>query len=159
MPKQNKNRYPRTLAARHRSITGEGSAQISVSSGDGTMVNISQLTFSILGYREDDCWCALALEFDLRGHGATPDEAMQELMKMVTAQIAYAVQEQDASLLDFAADQEYFDLYEQTKRDMILQGLFHCEKDSLLEQFAANAAIPEPYMLDALGNGFARNHA
>jgi hypothetical protein len=37
----------------------------------------------ILGYREDNCWKALALDFDLSGHGDTPENSLADLVSVI----------------------------------------------------------------------------
>lgn len=47
---------------------------------------------NVLGYQEDNEWVALALEMDLRGYGATFEEALAELQDLVNMQISFAHQ-------------------------------------------------------------------
>jgi hypothetical protein len=49
------------------------------------------IAFSVLGYREDEEWVALALEMDLRGFGETFEEALDELRDLIATQISFAL--------------------------------------------------------------------
>ena len=48
------------------------------------------LTVNVLGVREEDSWCAIALEMSLRGHGETFDDAFAELIAAIEAQLSFA---------------------------------------------------------------------
>ena len=54
------------------------------------MTQEGNVAVSVLGYREDDEWCALALEMDLRGYGRTFREALDDLRDSMTMQIGFA---------------------------------------------------------------------
>lgn len=41
------------------------------------------LNLSVLGVREDESWCAIALEMSLRGYGETFDAALESLVDAV----------------------------------------------------------------------------
>ena len=46
---------------------------------------------SVVVFREDDNWTALALEMSVRGYGSTPDQAMEDLREMLQAQVSFAI--------------------------------------------------------------------
>lgn len=54
-------------------------------------MNARQMMLNVLVYREDDEVVARALEMDLRGHGATVDEAMDDLNDLVKMQLGFAL--------------------------------------------------------------------
>ena len=65
----------------------------------------------VLGYKEDGEWCALGLEMDLRGYGATFEEAMDELHNTIVDQFTFAMQMNNPDLLTFGAEQRYHAMY------------------------------------------------
>ena len=75
---------------------------------------------SVLGYREDDYWCALALEMDLRGYGQSFDEALNDLRDSMTMQIGFALFKNEPRMIFFPADPTYFSLYAQVRNDRIM---------------------------------------
>ena len=72
--------------------------------------NTYELIVNVLGYQEDDEWCALALEMDLRGYGNTFEEAFEELDRCIEMQISYALQKGKPEMIFHAADPMFFDL-------------------------------------------------
>ncbi len=75
-----------------------------------------ELTLNILCYPEDGEWVALALEMDIRGYGATPDDAWSELRGLVDAQIAFAKEKGAPELIWFSAEDRYWDMYREAQR-------------------------------------------
>lgn len=75
---------------------------------------------SVLGYREDGEWCALALEMDLRGHGRTFREALEDLRESMTMQIGFALSRNEPGMIFFPADPMYFSLYAQVRNERIM---------------------------------------
>ena len=56
---------------------------------------------SVLGYREDDHWCALALEMDLRGYGQSFGEALKDLQESITMHIGFALFKNEPGMIFF----------------------------------------------------------
>ena len=54
---------------------------------------------------------ALCLEMDLRGYGATFEEAMDELHNTIVNQFTFAMQMNNPDLLTFGAEQRYHAMY------------------------------------------------
>jgi len=54
-------------------------------------MNPRQTTLNVLGYKDGDEVVALALEMDLRGYGATFDEALDDLKDLVRMQLGFAL--------------------------------------------------------------------
>lgn len=75
------------------------------------------MTINVLGIREDDAWCAIALEMSLRGYGETFDEALDELNGAVEAQISFAVQHDHVDQVFIPPEPHYFKLYADLKRE------------------------------------------
>lgn len=69
------------------------------------------LHLRVLGYKEDGEWCALCLEMDLRGYGATFEDAMKELRNAVVSQFTFAMQMERPELIAFSAEQKYHDIF------------------------------------------------
>jgi hypothetical protein len=63
--------------------------------------------------RENGEFVARALEMDLIGYGATPDEAVKELIEAVEAQITFSLHKKNPSMLIFRAEEEYFKRWEE----------------------------------------------
>lgn len=122
--------------------------------GDENMSGINQVNISVLGYREDGDWIALALEFDLIGHGDTPEEALDSLIGAVTAQIEFACEKNDPGLLDFPAEEKYFKLFNEARKSTFLSEIFSCKDDGVEERFSASVPVK-----DVTSRGFALSHA
>lgn len=72
---------------------------------------MTELSIRVLGFREDDQWCALALEMDLRGYGDTFEEAEADLQKAVAMQLSFAIHKEKFEMALFPAEQKYFKIY------------------------------------------------
>lgn len=73
----------------------------------------------VLVCKEDGEFVARALEMDLLGYGKTETEALDELKQAMQAQISFAHQKNDYSLLSFPAEAEYFTRWEEAQRKTI----------------------------------------
>lgn len=62
---------------------------------------------------------AVAISMDIWGYGNTPDDAIKECMDNVVAQVSFAVQSDDMTLLDFPADEEYQKLFRDSQMQQI----------------------------------------
>jgi hypothetical protein len=62
--------------------------------GAKTLMTHELKTFeaNVIIFREDSEWTALALEMNIRGYGATPAAAVQDVIELLDAQISFAVQ-------------------------------------------------------------------
>lgn len=78
--------------------------------------NTFDISFRAVVYPDGDLWDAHALELDIVGCGATPEEAVRELLDLVECQVAYALQEGDPSLLFADAPAEIFELWEEGQK-------------------------------------------
>jgi len=65
----------------------------------------------VVFYREDDCWIAHGLEFDLVGHGSTKQESLGLLLKHIRAQVADSFASGNLENLFFPAPGEIFDRF------------------------------------------------
>jgi hypothetical protein len=80
------------------------------------MKKMTELSVRVLGFREGDQWCALALEMDLRGYGNTFDAAQSELEKAMASQLSFALQMNKPEMALFPAERKYFDMYNEAFR-------------------------------------------
>ena len=78
--------------------------------------HIYNLQIRVLIYREDGECVARALEMDLLGYGKTEREAVEELKHAIEAQISFAHQTNDASLINFPAEPEFFKRWEDAQK-------------------------------------------
>lgn len=74
---------------------------------------------SVLGFREDESWCALGLEVGIRGYGETFEEACDDLEDLVLMQVSFAVFKGRTDMIWYPADPVYFNLFSgQRKRQL-----------------------------------------
>lgn len=72
------------------------------------------LSFRALVYRDEEGgWVAHGLETDLVGEGRTKDRALKSLFELTRAQISFAVQKGDSSLILHPAPIHIIERYEQ----------------------------------------------
>ncbi len=131
------------MPSRNKSLIKRSISVVRSAAGNSAMIIKDEITFSVLGYREDNCWAALALEFDLLGHGDTPKQALEELMGVVTAQLEFAIEQGDPSLLDFPAEKKYFSLFDKARKQVFLKEYFSCVSDPQQDNFAQQIPVAE----------------
>lgn len=68
---------------------------------------------SVLGFREDESWCALGLEVGIRGYGETFEEACDDLEDLVLMQVSFAVFKGRTDMIRYPAEAVYFELFSQ----------------------------------------------
>ena len=78
--------------------------------------HIYDLQIRVLICREDGEFVARALEMDLLGFGKTERAAVESLKQAVEAQISFAHQMNDAGLIGFSAEVEYFKRWEEAQK-------------------------------------------
>ena len=108
---------------------------------------------SVLGYREDDEWCALALEMDLRGYGRTFREALDDLRGSMTMQIGFAHFKDELDMIFRPAESVYFSLYAQVRNDH-LTALVKKGAVGESDYAVAGIPIPTPELIAAEKTGF-----
>src|SRR5207248_11191201 len=77
---------------------------------------------NVIVFREDSIWTALALEMDVRGYGPTPDEAIDDVVKMLQAQVSFAVQMGHPESVWHRAEDKYWQMWEQARRNQFVAG-------------------------------------
>lgn len=84
-----------------------------------------EIRVSVLGVREDDMYCAIALEMSLRGYGDSFDEASENLLEAIEAQISFAVQHDTLDQIFIPAEPHYHKLYADIKRETMKKGILN----------------------------------
>lgn len=80
----------------------------------------ASVTLNVLGVREDEMWCAIALEMSLRGYGETFEDALEGLQETIIAQVTYAIDHhRTLDHLFIPAEPHYFERYALAKRDAL----------------------------------------
>lgn len=117
------------------------------------MTQEGSVAVSVLRYREDDEWCALALEMDLRGYGRTFREALDDLRDSMTMQIGFAHFKDELDMIFRPAESIYFSLYAQVRNDHLTA---LAKKGSVGESdyTVAGIPIPTPELIAAEKAGF-----
>ena len=101
------------------------------------------LTINILGVREEDSWCAIALETSLRGYGETFDDALTELVAAIEAQLSFAAQHGTVDQVFIPAEPEYIRLYADRKREAVKRKLYGLDQTGLPDYVVGDIALPE----------------
>ena len=81
-----------------------------------TMEKNDGTTIRVLGFREDESWCALGLEVGIRGYGETFEDACEDLKDLVLMQVSFAVFKDLPDMVRYPADPVWFELFSQQKR-------------------------------------------
>ncbi len=103
-----------------------------------------QLTINVLGVREDDVWCAIALEMSLRGYGTTFDDALHELHEAIEAQISFAVQNNTVDQIFIPTEPHYFKLYADLKRAALKRSVLERKESDLPDYRVGDIVLPKP---------------
>ena len=106
---------------------------------------------SVLGYREEGEWVALALEMDLRGYGATIDKALAELSGLVAMQISFARFKGQPEMISKPAEPVYWRLFETAMRDH-LRDLALSSIPTNPEYEARSLPLPPPHVIAELSS-------
>ena len=102
------------VAAKGREVGDDGVPSEVSRVGPGRLT----LNLNVLGVREDDAWCAIALEMSLRGYGETFDAATEALADAIEAQATFAVQHNNLDQIFVPAEPHYFQSYADVKRGL-----------------------------------------
>ena len=100
------------------------------------------LTINVLGAREDDSWCAIALEMSLRGYGTTFEQALEELHGAIEIQISFALQHDNLDQIFIPAEPHYCKLYADMKREALKHRLLDGEQLGLPDHRVGNIPLP-----------------
>ncbi len=81
------------------------------------------LYISVLAFQDNNVWVAHALEMDLVGTGNSPEEAIQTLQECVLAQVEFAMEQDDPSLIFFDPDPELWSIFQNARKAMMTEKL------------------------------------
>jgi hypothetical protein len=96
---------------------------------------------SILGYKEEGEWVALALEMDLRGYGETWEAALYELYELVIMQVEFAIGRSEHQMIWRDAEPEYWERFRHTQRANLL------EQTATSEFHATGLVLPPAHVI------------
>jgi len=103
-----------------------------------------ELTLNVLGVREDDAWCAIALDMSLRGYGDTFDAALKALLDAVEAQVSFAVEHNNLDQIFIPAEPHYFRLHADMRREAIKRKLLGRVQTGLPDYWVGDIPLPLP---------------
>ena len=83
------------------------------------MANNYGIVINVLGIYENNSWCALGLEVDIRGYGKTFEEACEDLKNLVLMQISFAFYKGQTDMILRPADPVYFELFSEHRRQRL----------------------------------------
>ena len=112
---------------------------------------LHDIVLNVLGYQEEGEWVALALEMDLRGYGATIDEALTELTDLVAMQMSFARFKGQPELISKPAESVYWRLFETAVQDY-LRDLALGSVPSNPEYEARSLPLPPAHVIAELSN-------
>lgn len=72
---------------------------------------------SVIVFREDSTWTAIALEMDVRGYGDTLRTAIDEVVEMTMAQVTFAVQMGHPESVWHPAEEKYWRMFKEARRE------------------------------------------
>lgn len=118
----------------------------------------TEIYLSILGYQEDEGWVALALEMDLRGYGATFEDAARELKDLVEMQISFALFKGQPEMIWHPSDPVWFERFAEVRQDR-LRHLAVAGDEYNGEFKVRGMPIPPPHVIASLKSEFERADA
>ena len=124
--------------------TNRAAAKASIGGEPRASENWSALNLNVLGVREDDAWCAIALEMSLRGYGETFDAALDALVEAVEAQVTFAVQHDNLDQIFVPAEPHYFRLYADVKREALKRELLDKAQSGWPDYRVGDIRLPKP---------------
>lgn len=104
-------------------------------------------TVSVLGFREDGSWVALALEMDIRGYGDTFEEALEEMAECIDMQVNFSTFKGQPDMIFHPAAPEYFNLFAQVRGDF-LRAAATATDTSDMEYQIGGIPVPHPHVIE-----------
>ena len=114
-----------------------------IQAGEDSVTRLT-LTLDVLGVREDDAWCAIALEMSLRGYGETFDDALDALVEAIEAQVTFAVQHDNLDQIFIPAEPHYFRLHADVKLAALKRKLLDHVQSGLPDYRVGDLELPKP---------------
>lgn len=106
---------------------------------------IAEIYLSVLGYKEDGQWVAIALEMDLRGRGTSFDKAAEDLLDLVRMQVSFALSKNQPELILRSADPIWFAKFAEVRSERLHSMLSEGVEDSPFQ--IAGLPIPPPHII------------
>ncbi len=113
-----------------------------------------EILIDVLGYREDGDWVALALEMDLRGHGGTFEEAVDDLLELIEMQISFAVQKGQPEMIWKPAEPVWYARWAEERRQRFFDSV--ASRDVSEAEDYRVGAIPPPHVIASMSEEFCR---
>jgi hypothetical protein len=92
--------------------------------------NTKTFEVSVIVFREDSDFTALALEMDIRGYGTTPQAAIDDVTAMLAAQISFAVQIGNPEGVWHPAAEKFWRMFEEARRKRFVAEVSGVELDT-----------------------------
>ena len=116
------------------------------------------MELSILTYREEGVYVALALEMDIRGYGATKDEAHKELSELILSQVSFAIFKGQPELLYFPAEPQFFRTFLEAKTRAMRRFVDRSEPEDT-NYSVASFPLPPRHVIASMRPEFTRTEA
>ena len=81
--------------------------------GNEAGLDTVQFDVRVVGLMEDKRWYARALELNLLGYGESFAAALDDLKGAIDAQVCHAARHDNLNMINWSANQRYFDLYDE----------------------------------------------
>ena len=103
----------------------------------------ASVTLNVLGVREEERWCAIALEMSLRGYGETFEDALDDLQETIIAQVTYAIDHhQTIDHIFIPAEPHCFERYALAKRDALKNRFLNRGQSQQTEYRVVSMQVP-----------------
>jgi hypothetical protein len=118
------------------------------------------ITLNVLGYHDEGegGWVALALEMDLRGYGATFEEALADLKDLVDMQISFSRFKGQPELIWKPAEPIWFERFADVRREY-LEALVRETEMTEPEYSIAGLPIPPAHVIESRRSSFVPSEA
>lgn len=114
----------------------------------GKPMKTFELSTSILGYREEEDWVALALEMDIRGYGKTFEEAVSDLVDLITMQVRFALSRNQPNMIFRPAEGVWFQRFTETRRAQIESMMKREPESEEGDYYAVDVPFPHPSVIN-----------
>ena len=103
----------------------------------------TSVTLNVLGVREDEQWCAIALEMSLLGYGETFEKALQDLKETIIAQVTYAIDHhQTIDHIFIPVEPHYFELHARLKSEALKSSFLNRVQSQQTEYRVGSMPVP-----------------
>lgn len=110
---------------------------------------------SVIVFREDSAWTALALEMNIRGYGETQQDAVKDVLDMLAAQVSFAIQQGHPESVWAPAEPKYWQMFEQARKNQFVAHVSGSEAPT--DQLAD--LVPLPLLASSHANGWTTTRA